>query len=619
MGVTGRLLALALVGCDVDNALKQAGDGPGSSLDDTSPASTGIVDTDSSSPGDSADEDACEEQEWAAEAITQVEECQPSTELRADPLSASGEARWETDDPTYSESAPVVGPFLWGLSVAYTTTTGDLALVVVDDGRQVWSVGGLDGDPPGAAAFGDLDGDGTPDAVAAGRDAARAVTGEGTELWSQSGSEQWRVCSAPAVADLDADGVVEVVWGNRIYEGLTGALRGLGAHGMGSACCGGAAIGVVADVDLDGALDVVVGNALYDADGGTLWYNGEEDGFVAVANFDDDEYAEIVVTGDDRVRLQDDDGTVLWDGEYFPEEDTSQSDGGPPAIGDFDADGRPEIAVAGDDRIYVLEGTTGAVVWEAAKLSENSGWGGTSAFDIDGDGDDDVLTGDMEHLYVLDGSTGAELLRVERTSETCTETPVIADIDGDGHGEILVDGTVWTSAGDPWAEARPIWNQHAFSLTNVEDDGTIPTYPEPNWLSYNNFRSATLRVPDGYRGPDLIGEIATVCHDQCDAGEVVVWVRLGNQGYGDVETDVEVEVWGTTSSGSSGRLGGVTWTDTLPAGVLSASQEITLRGFDATISELWVEVDGGDDRMAGVVEECDETNNVAQWNELVCL
>lgn len=481
-------MILVLLGsaCVVDNNLQKPGDGFDPSLDDSAGGTGVVADTDTTTRTHSAD-DACTETTRSAEEIVQVEECNPGA-LLTDPLEgAQIVATWESEDPTFCESAPVVAVVGAVPRVAYTYEDGHLRFVSALDGSELWEVGGVGGDVPGTAALGDLDGDGVLDVVVAGGGTVAAVRDDGTELWSAAVAGYWGICSAPALADLSDDGILEVIWGNRIYDGLTGSLRGLGAHGMGSGCCddGARAIGVVADIDMDGILDVVVGNALYDDDGDTLWYNGEEDGFVAVANFDDDEYAEIVVAGNEHVRLQDDDGTVLWDHEYFPYEEYIPGWGaGPPAVGDFDADGRPEIALAGRTQILMLDGSTGAVVWEVTKPSDNSGWGSTSAFDIDGDGDDDVFTGDMETLWVLDGSTGTSLLELERSSGTCTETPVIADVTGDGHAEILVDGTVWTSAGDPWAEARPIWNQHAFSLTNVEDDGTIPSYPEPNWLSY---------------------------------------------------------------------------------------------------------------------------------------
>ena len=42
-------------------------------------------------------------------------------------------------------------------------------------------------------------------------------------------------------------------------------------------------------------------------------------------------------------------------------------------------------------------------------------------------------------------------------------------------------------------------DQHAY-LTNIEDDGTLPLNPTPNWYEFNNFRSGD-RARDEIRRP----------------------------------------------------------------------------------------------------------------------
>ena len=36
--------------------------------------------------------------------------------------------------------------------------------------------------------------------------------------------------------------------------------------------------------------------------------------------------------------------------------------------------------------------------------------------------------------------------------------------------------------------ARRIWNQHAYHVTNVREDGTIPAHPKASWKFTNTFR-----------------------------------------------------------------------------------------------------------------------------------
>ena len=44
-------------------------------------------------------------------------------------------------------------------------------------------------------------------------------------------------------------------------------------------------------------------------------------------------------------------------------------------------------------------------------------------------------------------------------------------------------------------KSRRITLAEPYHITNVNDDGTIPAAPPPNWLSYNNFRSGDLSEP----------------------------------------------------------------------------------------------------------------------------
>ena len=40
-----------------------------------------------------------------------------------------------------------------------------------------------------------------------------------------------------------------------------------------------------------------------------------------------------------------------------------------------------------------------------------------------------------------------------------------------------------------WIPTRRIWNQHAYHVSNVREDGTIPAHPKPSWLNLNTFRT----------------------------------------------------------------------------------------------------------------------------------
>jgi hypothetical protein len=42
---------------------------------------------------------------------------------------------------------------------------------------------------------------------------------------------------------------------------------------------------------------------------------------------------------------------------------------------------------------------------------------------------------------------------------------------------------------DRWIQARRIWNQHSYHVTNVREDGTIPQFEAPAWEGLNTFRT----------------------------------------------------------------------------------------------------------------------------------
>ncbi|MCB9701899.1 MAG: hypothetical protein H6711_08405 [Myxococcales bacterium] len=87
---------------------------------------------------------------------------------------------------------------------------------------------------------------------------------------------------------------------------------------------------------------------------------------------------------------------------------------------------------------------------------------------------------------------------------------------------------------------------HRSDITNVNDDGTIPANPDPNWLSYNNFRSGDLSPPDGLKAPDLVMLSPESCLNECSGqDQVTIWLQLGNVGAVPLTAGVTIQIYGT--------------------------------------------------------------------------
>lgn len=426
------------------------------------------------------------------------------------------------------------------------TSPGWLRAVSGDDGKEILNIGNQSISGTAGVAGGDIDGDGIVELVTVTNGGvAKAFEHDGTLKWT-SPALGASIYSYPAIADMNGDGKPEVVVGKSILNN-DGTLRATVKYGIGSLAA------VVVDLDGDGNQELVAGNAVYDVDGKEQWYNPAlADGWIGIADMDLDSVPDIIVVGGGKVRMQTGKGVVKWD-VAFP-----GGGGGPPTIADYDGDGEPEIGVAGKTGYAVFE-SNGAVLWQKPTQDASSQQTGSSVYDFEGDGAADVVYNDEVRLRVYAGSNGAEKLNIlGHGSGTLFEYPLVVDVDNDGQSEIVVINnnyaygtktgvTVYGDKDKSWRPARKIWNQHAYYITNVNDDGTIPQVPAPNYKAYNNFRSGDLSPPDGKKTPDAVLEVSAPCLLECKDGKLVLWVNPGNIGASPVTTPTTIEVLGVVN------------------------------------------------------------------------
>jgi hypothetical protein len=306
---------------------------------------------------------------------------------------------------------------------------------------------------------------------------------------------------AIAVGDIDGDGFAELAVGSHVYD-HNGLLKWVGARGTGSA--GHGPTSFFADVDGAPGLELVAGATVYRKDGSILWDHLDDvqfDGVPAVADLDGDGDNEVVMRSKEL---------WIWDGPTgdvvagplvpptrasmgaqcndAPEPDTNENPcdiiPNNPAIMDVDGDGKLDIVVASQEILLAYDRNLDEI-WRV-NIFDGTGASGPAGFDFEADGTDNVVFADESTLWSW-SPTGQPVYQAGRSSVTMMEYTPIADIDNDGHANLLAGSNepqlnlaqgldAFQNTGTRWAQARGIWNQHAYIEGLISELGA----PLPN-------------------------------------------------------------------------------------------------------------------------------------------
>ena len=449
----------------------------------------------------------------------------------------------------------------------YYQKEGTVRVISGDGSKEHFSIGPVsygnkyfEAFPTYNSALGDVDNDGILEIIVVMNDQAdnkwlAVFENTGAIKWISedfSSSQLTRPVSVD-IADLDANGAPEIIIGNLILSNTGKTLMiGKEDNGLNNS--------TVADIDLDNQLEIIAGRTAYEANGKVLWHiNFLDEGFTAVANFDNDDHPEIVHVGRGKVSLIEHTGDLIWGPKEIAPGGPFKGDGGPPMISDVDGDGDVEICVAGTSKLSVFN-KNGTILW-SVNIKDPSSVTTASAFDFDGDGRTEIVYSDSETLKILNGRNGNLLFEDQVGSGTFIEMPVIADVDNDNSAEIVVPCNSYVSGNvngirvyedenDHWVNTRKIWNQHAYVITNINDDGTIPKMPKNNWEKYNNFRQNQIDNPFGCK--DISASYIRFDLSQCD-NQVIIKVRIGNGGGLHIPKDTLVSFYLGNPAGT-GRL-----------------------------------------------------------------
>ena len=593
------------------------------------------------------------------------------------------------DDLSAERVPEIVATFKNGGTVAWRRTA--------DDG-SVWEVMWQNDELPnnqhtrGGAqpSIADLNADGRPEIII-GNVVLDGLTGKG-----------------PHDVDLP---VGALAWDGRDLEASTpGSNLGIGNNAFLGP------VSTVADLDRDGLQEVIAGNTVYNYNGSVRWTHEYSttnsscggsldcDGYNAVGNFDDDDDGEVVIIRQGELFILDDDGspvsgiplpiripgapadvaeptyspaayvpsTPLYDddGDLLPPErilcggalnlpafdsggnpimsggsqvvvhTAGANESGPPTVADFDGDGFAEVGTASSTAYVVFDfQCTGDplppecerewVRWMVENDDCSSRATGSSVFDFEGDGSAEVVYADETTFRIFRGSDGTILYEdTSHSSNTRVEMPIVVDVDNDGKSEIVIPEPntnpglggieIWEDADNNWVRTRRIWNQHGYSVTNVTEDGQIPRAPTTNWTRsrLNNFRQNVQ--PGGlFDAPDFV--VRSISRLDCDESHFVLAIVVGNDGSLSAPPGILSHVVVTSDDGRVFDLGTVATSGWLLPGQSEQLEAVFAIPDGPSIGAIVVSATADEDGMGGQqYNECDDENNAATSNPLSC-
>ena len=346
-----------------------------------------------------------------------------------------------------------------------------------------------------------------------------------SDVWTRS-EDAIEDSGAISIGDMNADGFAEIAVGDHVYD-HNGHLLFAGGEGIGGT--GHGPISAFADVDGVPGAELITGRAAYRADGTTLWTRPDLDsnlldtyvpfdGHPAIADLDQDGSNEVVVRSYQGLLVFDGQTGQTLAGPLTPptqvghpaecvtnDTEGEEEDCSPipthPAVFNVDDDPELEIVLSNNNVILVYDRNLNEQ-WRAS-VSDQTGASGPAGFDFDVDDSVNVIYTDEGNAWVYD-QDGNPIYDAGRGSVTLAETAAIADVNGDGHANIVVgsnepqfglsDGLeVLSNTGTSWPHARGIWNQHAFVESTISELGFLLT---PSESAIDKFRAASAQCRD---------------------------------------------------------------------------------------------------------------------------
>lgn len=283
----------------------------------------------------------------------------------------------------------------------------------------------------------------------------------------------------------NSSGLADVIWEQYFYSGPVSYYRGLSTG---------------ADLNADGVADVVVGTAggdrsvraLSGKDGSPLWTfstalygaGGAVYQVDARRDFNGDGVPDVLAaTGDDTngvgpkriFLLNGTTGSMLWE----------RYAGGPAfsviSVADFTGDGVPDALAGASNEAETqasalgINGATGAIAW-SVQPAGSSVWALAQLDDLNSDGIPDLMVGSFMgggNYYALNATTGGTLWSGSTGASLVIQLEPVGDINNDGYNDIAIGHVASHAAVISGLTGQYIWSQstadNAWYLANAGD------------------------------------------------------------------------------------------------------------------------------------------------------
>jgi len=464
--------------------------------------------------------------------------------------------------------------------------------------REAYSTGATTNGHVAIADFGDFPGtmawpSSTPEVAVVADGQARVQTLDGTIVFGPVTLPGGGTGGPPTIGDFDGDGRAEL------------AAAGARAYSVFDLDCVGTAVGVCPSGSTDGV----------------LWSVASQDGSSnvtgsSVFDFEGDGRAEAVYGDECFLRVYDGaSGAVL-----FSQARSSCTWYENPVIADLDGDFNAEIVI-GDN--YNCGSAESGVDCSNPAIGPGLGPRNTDPLFAGlrcTDGADCVSgvcdTGFCRCTADTDCCVGAGC---DRAAFVCEVPPAGTPGTGNTCRASRPIGTlgirVYRDAADNWVNSRRIWNQHAYFVTNIDEDGVVPhtSSMADNWLDtdLNNFRQNVVGDAIPGASPDLTTSGNPLV---CDEDGARLTARVCNRGTEPVGSGVSVGFYiGDPDAGGVRICVGASVGNLTPGMCESVECPWPEAPMSPPGPDVWVRAD--DDRVAG---ECRESNNVTVFTDVYC-